>query len=103
MSDREFICFLIGLTEYQQAEQRGVLRRDSLQQEGFLHACAADQLARVANKHYRTVDQLQVMKVAAARVEAEIKWEPATGGLYPHVYGELNMDSVESVTSYSID
>jgi uncharacterized protein (DUF952 family) len=34
-------------------------------------------------------------------VTAEIRWEPATGGLYPHIYGPLNMNAVEKTTVVS--
>jgi uncharacterized protein (DUF952 family) len=36
-------------------------------------------------------------------VKAEIRWEPATGGLYPHIYGPLNLGAVVRVTRILTD
>ncbi len=65
--------------------------------EGFIHASPADQLNRVANKYYTGVEDLLLLIVDPQRVHAEIKWEPATGGLYPHIYGDLNLDAVTKI------
>jgi len=72
----------------------GSLVRDDLKNEGFIHASPADQLTRVANKFYRQVINLRCAVVEKAKVRSEVKYEPATGGLYPHIYGPLNMDAV---------
>ena len=37
----------------------------------------------------------RVLVVAIRRITPEVRWEPATGGLYPHIYGPLNMDAVD--------
>jgi uncharacterized protein (DUF952 family) len=75
----------------------GELIRDDLKHEGFIHASPAEQLTRVANKHYRNVKRLRCAVVEKAKVRPEVKYEPATGGLYPHIYGPLNMDAVVRV------
>lgn len=75
----------------------GSLVRGDLKTDGFIHASPADQLTRVANKFYRNVKNLRCAVVAKAKVRSEVRYEPATGGLYPHIYGPLNMDAVEQV------
>ena len=95
-----YIYFLIGEAEYQQAKNNGQLIRDSLDTEGFLHAAPKSQLVRLAGKHYRDVENLQVMIVAVDKLDCELKWEPATGGLYPHLFGPLSMDAVVDVVSF---
>lgn len=71
--------------------------RDDLAKEGFIHASPVDQLSRVANKYYKGVKALQCAVVAKGKVLAQVKYEPATAGVYPHIYGPLNMDAVERV------
>lgn len=93
------------------AKPFGVLVREDLREEGFIHASPANQLTRVANKYYRDVKDLVCAAVSKQRVLAMVKYEPATGGLYPHVYGPLNLDAVEAIAkiqarsdgSYDID
>lgn len=80
------------------ALKAGFLIRHDLIEEGFIHASPAEQLTRVANKHYRGVKDLRCAVVTKSKVLAQVKYEPATGGLYPHIYGPLNMDAVERIS-----
>lgn len=82
---------------YDKAAAVGYLVRDDLIEGGFIHASPANQLTRVANKYYSEVDQLVCAIVQKDRVLAPIKYEPATGGKYPHIYGPLNMDAISEV------
>jgi uncharacterized protein (DUF952 family) len=75
----------------------GSLVRTSLNTDGYIHASPKSQLNRVANKFYQQIEQPLVMVVDKAKVTVAIEWEPATGGLYPHIYGKLNMDAVEKI------
>lgn len=79
------------------AQHSGFLVRHDLIKEGFIHASPADQLTRVANKYYKGVKELRCAVVVKSKVFAQVKYEPATGGVYPHIYGPLNMDAVEHV------
>ena len=90
-----FIYLLMSPDDHDRAVREGIWAPASLREEGFIHASPADQLTRVANKHYSRFDELRVVALRADRVCAEIRWEPAAGGLYPHIYGPVNMDSAE--------
>jgi uncharacterized protein (DUF952 family) len=81
------------------AQHTGFLVRDDLIKEGFIHASPAEQLTRVANKYYKAVKALRCAVVAKRKVLAQVKYEPATAGVYPHIYGPLNMDAVELVVA----
>ncbi len=88
-----FIYLLMTPADYQNAKAVGTWNPSSLAVEGFIHASPADQLTRVANKHYRQSNEVVVVFLRHEQVRSEILWEPATGGLYPHVYGPINMDA----------
>jgi uncharacterized protein (DUF952 family) len=92
-----YIYLLESAENLEAAFAAGNLVRDDLKNEGFIHASPADQLTRVANKFYRQVEHLRCAVVEKAKVRSEVKYEPATGGLYPHIYGPLNMDAVVRV------
>jgi len=97
-----YIYILSSQQEYKQAEESGFLVRDSIKDVGFIHASPEAELDRVANKYYKeTIDPL-VMIVDKKLVKPEIKWEPATGGLYPHIYGPLNMDAVTKIQEIAL-
>jgi uncharacterized protein (DUF952 family) len=92
-----YLYLLESAENLEAALAAGSLVRDDLKNEGFIHASPADQLTRVANKFYRQVKSLRCAVVEKAKVRSEVKYEPATGGLYPHIYGPLNMDAVVRV------
>ena len=88
------IYFLMSADTLKAARLSGTFAPDSLQTEGFIHASPANQLTRVANKYYSEHETVFVLACRKSAIRSPIKWEPATGGLYPHVYGPLNMDNV---------
>jgi uncharacterized protein (DUF952 family) len=98
-----FIYLLSSQAEYQQAKLTGVLKRDSLQSEGFIHAAPQSQLNRLANKYHKNTEQPLILRVDKKLIVAEVKWEPATGGLYPHIYGTMNMDAVVDVKAIAVN
>lgn len=97
------IYVLSSKAEYDEAVVSGRLQRASLNTDGFIHASPASELNRVANKYYRDVDQALVLVVDKSLVSAPIEWEPATGGLYPHIYGPLNMSAVGEVVPIALN
>ena len=97
------IYLLSSLAEYQQALNEGVLTRDSLISEGFIHATPRSQLTRLANKYYKDKVQPLILVVDKTLILPEVKWEPATGGLYPHIYGPLNMNAVTAIEEISLN
>lgn len=67
-------------------------------EEGFIHCTdALDQLIAVGNRYYRTDSRPYVaLAIACDRVGAPIVYEdPARW--FPHIYGALDVDAVESV------
>jgi uncharacterized protein (DUF952 family) len=96
------IYLLSSEAEYQQALDKGTLVRDSLQSEGFIHASPRSQLNRIANKYYKDKVQPLILVVDKKLISPQVRWEPATGGLYPHIYGPLNINAVTKVESISL-
>ena len=88
------IYLLSSEAEYKQAQQSGELVRDSLKTEGFIHASPKSQLNRVANKFYTKTENPLILVVEKSKIQPQVKWEPATGGLYPHIYGPLNTSAI---------
>jgi uncharacterized protein (DUF952 family) len=97
--DDPLIYLLMSNQDFQRAQSSGVWDPPSRATEGFIHASPKHQLMRVANKHYGQFDELQIVLLQSQRLQSEIRWEPASGDLYPHVYGPINMNAtVKSVS-----
>ncbi|WAJ72294.1 DUF952 domain-containing protein [Catenovulum adriaticum] len=89
-----YIYLLSSQAEYEQALQNGQLIRDSIKTEGFIHASPKNQLNRVANKFYKNTHKPLLLTVEKEKILSTVKYEPAKGGLYPHIYGPLNINAV---------
>lgn len=75
----------------------GSYRPPSLASEGFIHCSTAEQCLTTANRFFRGQAGLVLLSVREDRLQARVAYEPADGELFPHVYGELNLDAVDEV------
>jgi uncharacterized protein (DUF952 family) len=68
----------------------------TLEEQGFIHASTAEQVAAVANLFYRGLTDLLVLVIDTERVGPEIRYEqvPGSDAPFPHIYGALNVDAV---------
>lgn len=99
-SGSSFVYLLMSESTLREAMASGSYSPSSLQSEGFVHAAPSNQLTRIANKYYIENETVFVLKCRKTQIQPPIKWEPATGGLYPHIYGALNMNSVEEIRPF---
>ena len=91
------IYLLMTAEEIACARTTGQWESVSLSVEGFIHASPANQLKRVADKYYQQKHEVQVVCVRIDLLKPELRWEPAAGSLYPHIYGPLNFNSVVDI------
>jgi uncharacterized protein (DUF952 family) len=71
-------------------------RGRTLEQQGFIHASDAHQVAGVANFIYEADDGLIVLVIDTDRLQSPVRYENAPGSdeQFPHVYGPINADAV---------
>ena len=86
------------------AVARGTYAPTSLRDEGFIHCSTLAQVIDTANRFYRGQDDLVLLLIDESQLKAELEYEaPAmthgesSGELFPHLYGELNVDAVVRV------
>lgn len=95
---------ILHITKHQQWEKakiNGSYRADSLDTEGFIHCSEANQVLKVANWLFRNQKGLVLLFIDADKVKAEIRYDLVeTGELFPHIYGELNIDAVFQVIDF---
>ena len=104
MASSMTIFHIVQRSVWDGAAARGSYAADSLRVEGFIHCSTIAQVIDTANRFYRGESGLVVLCIDEARLAAELKYEaPAgkhgevAGDLFPHLYGELNVDAVERV------
>ena len=75
----------------------GSYRAPSLASEGFIHFSTDRQWLATANRFFRGQAGLVLLSVREDRLRSRVVREPADGELFPHLYGELNLDAVTGV------
>ena len=102
----DVICHIIKRSEWMLAVARGTYAPTSLRDEGFIHCSTLAQVIDTANRFYRGQEDLVVLCIEQSRLNAELKYEAPTmqrgesaGALFPHLYGELNVDAVVQVVA----
>ena len=87
---------------WEQAQAKGNYRPGLFSEEGFIHCSTPEQLIQVANARFRGQSDLLLLSIETDRVGPEIRYENLEGGeqLFPHVYGELGIDTVVGVAEF---
>ena len=94
-----FIYHLAQAQDWDNAQKMGAYRADSLAFEGFIHCSFQEQLKGTLEKHFKDSQELVLLKIEIENLNAEWLKENTSGGqeLFPHLYGELNLDAVSRV------
>lgn len=89
------LLHITSRAQWDRARFSGVYRSESLDTEGFIHCSTAEQVAGVANRVFAGRDDLVLLCIELARVQAPVQFDAIeTGERYPHIYGPLNTDAV---------
>ncbi len=100
------IYHITSLGDWRAACQRGYYSAASLADEGFIHCSTRAQVLLVANAAFRGQQDLLLLCIDESKLKARLLWEnpahpqAAMGtalsdeALFPHLYGELNLEAV---------
>jgi uncharacterized protein (DUF952 family) len=81
--------------QWEQAKNLGTYRSNTLDTEGFIHCSTVAQVIGSANRFFKDLSDLVILKIEIDRVIPEIRYEgDDKTNLFPHIYGELNIDAV---------
>lgn len=80
---------------WETAKNLDTYRSNTLDSEGFTHCSTIAQVLGSANRFFNNQTDLVILIIDSDRVKSEIKYEGAEAtNLFPHIYGELNIDAV---------
>ena len=99
----EPILHITSRDAWRRAVHEGIYRADTLRTQGFIHASRPDQVVAVAYALFHGRRDLVLLVIDPDMVQAEIHFEIVGDGLYPHVYGPLNLDAVTAVREFPPD
>ncbi len=102
--NKQFIYHVISQIDWEDFKKSEFYAPDSLIHEGFIHFSFEEQIPGVIERYYKEQTGLLVIKVEINKLKSKLEFErvPDTG-LFPHLYGKLNMDAVTGVYSISKD
>ena len=76
------------------AKNLGTYRSETLDSEGFIHCSTVAQFIGSANRFFKQQQDLVILVIDVDRVTSELRYEGIPNNLFPHIYGELNIDAV---------
>lgn len=99
--ESEFIYHVTTQTEWEQAKKEGAYKPAGFEAEGFIHCSSVKQVDGVLDRFYKGQTGLVKLKIEKSKLERPLLFELATDldELFPHIYGELNINSVVEVIS----
>jgi uncharacterized protein (DUF952 family) len=103
------ILHITTYKDWDAAGSAGKYTASSLGTEGFIHCSTVKQAVDTASIFFRGQKGLALLCIDEGRLNAELKYEPPTGGgahdpdvghLFPHIYGPINLDAVVKVVDF---
>lgn len=92
------MIYHIALSDaWEAANLSGEYVADSISTEGFIHCSTKEQVERSMNRFFAGRDEVLLLAIDPERLKSELKYEPAHGEDFPHIYGPLNVDAVSAV------
>lgn len=92
-----FIYKIVDAPEFDQAVADGIYAGAPVDlKDGYIHFSAAAQVAETIRLHFRGRGSLVLAAIRTADLGSALRWEPSRdGALFPHLYANLEMKSVE--------
>ncbi len=99
------IFHILPADDWEQAKINGIYAPASLEAEGFIHCSTRDQVINTANSFFKGQSDMILLWILEHKVQPEIRYEDllGEGTLFPHIYGQLNLDSVEQTSKLRRD
>ncbi|BCN30772.1 DUF952 domain-containing protein [Anaeromicropila herbilytica] len=79
--------------------------KTEIQKEGFIHCSPIKYWWRVAPYFQSVEEELVLLCIDTEKLTSPVKWEDGdnSGREYPHIYGEINVDSIIQVLPFNKD
>ncbi|RPI34981.1 MAG: DUF952 domain-containing protein [Chloroflexota bacterium] len=97
------IVHLLPPPDWDAARNSGEYRASSLESVGFIHFSRPEQIVEVANRYYPDAPDLVMLWVNPTRLRDEVRWAQNADGVFPHLYGPLNLDAVIAAVDFKPD
>ncbi|RYZ47672.1 MAG: DUF952 domain-containing protein [Sphingobacteriales bacterium] len=92
------IYHITSQSAWQRALELGRYEAPSLAAEGFIHCSHESQIAGVLSRYYAGRTDMLKLNIDPEKLTSRLiyEWSPSVADTFPHVYGPINLDAVES-------
>ena len=99
------VCCITTVDQWNHSKNEGVHLDKSLDSEGFIHCSYPNQLVKVANKHFKGIENVLILCIDSSQLSSKVIEEDLSNlnELYPHIYGPINIEAVISVIHFQSD
>lgn len=105
------ILHIARRAEWENARARGAYRPSSFERDGFIHCSTVAQAIETANRFFHGQRDLVLLCIDERKLTVPLRYEAAAppagakdgaprAGLFPHLYGELNLVAVTEVLEF---
>ena len=103
-SKPKLIYKVVDADQWSAAQQQGEFRGAAIDlQDGYIHFSTATQVPETVSKHFAGQPNLLLVGVDPQKLGDALRWERSRGGeLFPHLYANLSLNHVVSVTDLPI-
>ncbi|MGR6541584.1 DUF952 domain-containing protein [Paenibacillus tundrae] len=97
------IYSIISRSTWEQLSGQSFYAPDSLNTDGFIHCSTKEQIPWVAGQYYEGRTDLLLLGIDEKALQAELVYEDLynLNELFPHIYGQLNLDAVHKVLDFN--
>ncbi len=87
---------------WKKGQEDGCYLPEAFAQDGFIHCSKQEQIVGVGERYYAGQTGLLILGINPDKLIAKVVFENLIGGeeLFPHIYGALNLQAVESTASF---
>lgn len=91
------IYHITTLFSWDAAIAAGAYAADTLATEGFIHCSTGTQVEATLNRYFWGRSGLVLLEIEPEQLTSPLRYEPAHGELYPHIYGPIPRAAVVAV------
>ena len=101
----KLVCCITTADKWNHSKNEGMHLDKSLDSEGFIHCSYLHQLVRVANKHFKGIENVLILCIEPSHLNSDVVEEDLSNlnELYPHIYGPINTEAVVDVINFQSD
>jgi uncharacterized protein (DUF952 family) len=101
---QKLIYHIVTIKEWELQKNNVFYKHPTLESEGFIHTSTIDQIDATIKRYYANEKKVIILTIDVSKVHAEIKYElaPKVNQLFPHIFGELNLDAVVSTEIHNV-